>query len=312
VSESLNRIMERVTAQQSAGVVTVKERIIDRPRGAPRPDEEDREAAREIRAALGKKRGKRKAVPLYQRLWVQALGILVALAVVIGLLALALRPPGADRLHRQAQRLVETGDPDKQYEARQGPIVELLTRYPDDPRAEQVRQWADKVDVPECEEKLDKMFRSRKGLPILIKVEPETDMERLALRGVLAEDSGDLATSQDHWRKLRDECNEKSLSQRPWRLIADKHLHDLNEVETREKQLRSRIGPEGEFAPDFKPKSDSERLAAEALRNELLKKLPEAREGWVKVKEESKDKTGEQRLWALLAAKKTRELADKK
>src|SRR5262249_28966756 len=71
VSEALNRIVDKVTAQQSAAVETVKSRVVDRTSVTPRPDGEDREAARELRAALGKKRIKRKRKPFYRRIWFQ-------------------------------------------------------------------------------------------------------------------------------------------------------------------------------------------------------------------------------------------------
>jgi serine/threonine-protein kinase len=308
VGESLNRIMEKVTAQQSAAEETAKARLIDRPRGAPRPDEQDREAARSIRG--GKKRGKPKAVPWHSRVWVRALGILVALAGVGGLLALALRPPSADRLYAQARSLMESNDPDQQYEARLGPIVRFLEYYPDHAKASQVREWADQVDLAGREQRLSRLLRSHKGASP-IRTDPENAGEQLALDATLAEEAGDLTASQRTWQELNDQY-QKGAVQRSWGLMAERRLGDLKEAAAREERLlnRIRLDEKGEFANDYKPEDEMERQAAEAIRNEALQKFTTAREGWEKLRKAAQAKAGSQRPWGLLAARKVRELTE--
>jgi hypothetical protein len=268
------------------------------------------EAARELRAALGKKRGKRKGRPFYQRTWLRAAGILVGLAVVAVLAALALRPPSAEKLFQRAEKLMASSDPDDWTAARDGPIREYLRRYRDrdDDRTRQMIAWADKVDRRDCEQKLDKMFRTRRGLAILIKVEPEKPVEELALKAALDEDSGDLETAEKCWLGLKEKFAKEHHA---WGLVADHHLGELKEVAMREQQLRGQIDKEGNSYPDFKPRDDAERLAADALRNEVLKQVADARAGWEKLKKQT-ERQGDQRLWYLLAAYRLHKLDSEK
>jgi serine/threonine-protein kinase len=307
VAEALGRIVDRVTAQQSAGVEAVKERAIDRPRTAPRPDEDDREAARELRAALGKKRGKRKGLPFYRQIWFALAGVVLVLVLIAGVLVVAIRPPAAERLHRQAQKLMESKDPDDWIKARtrDGPIPRYLRYYGDrdDEMTRQVRAWADQVDVQQRERALANRLR--------LKLAAEGPAEPIARRAVELEEAGDLAGARERWQALQKHRNDADPEQRPWALVADKRLRELKEVEEREQRLLDLFDAEGKLLPGYKPASDLERLAVEAVQNELLKKLPAAREGWIELRQKC-EKQPEQRVWVLLAAKKLRELAEEK
>jgi serine/threonine-protein kinase len=312
VAESLNRIMEKVAAQQSAGVEAVKARVIDRPRGAPRPDEEDREAARQLRQALGKKRGKRRSRPFYRGTWLKAAGILVGLAIGVFMIYLALRPPTAEKLFQRAERLMASSDPDDWTAAREGPIRDYLRRFGerDDEMTRQVRTWADKVDIGERELKLDRMVRTRKGTLLVGKVEPQSGAEKLALEAALAEDAGDVADARKNWLELKEKAG-READQRIWGLVADKHLRELKEAALREQQLLGKIDKTGELPPDYKPATPQERLAADALCDEVRKDLPAARKGWEELKRQT-ERQSDQRSWYLLAAKRLREAVEKK
>src|SRR5262249_14876090 len=83
VAAALDRIQEKVEAQQSAGVDAVRSRAADRPREQARLDAEDKEAARSLLGKKRKKGRKKSSVPFHQRLWFKA-GLFSALLVGIG------------------------------------------------------------------------------------------------------------------------------------------------------------------------------------------------------------------------------------
>src|SRR5262249_18341323 len=97
VANTLGSIQEKVEAQQSAGVEAVRRRVMDRGPGQKRPDEEDKEAARILMTGRGRRR-KQVKKRFYQKVWLQAAGLLLALGVVGTLLYLVFRPPSADKL----------------------------------------------------------------------------------------------------------------------------------------------------------------------------------------------------------------------
>jgi hypothetical protein len=307
VGEALGRIVEKVQAQQSAGVEAVKARVVDRPRGTARPDEEDREAARELRAALGKKRGKRRGRPFYAQIWFQALGILGVLFLLVGGIYLGTRPPPADSLYRQAEKLMTSGNFDDRAQARSatGPIPRYLRHYGDQDTdmTRQVRAWADQVDAEQRERTLYNRLR--------LNLTADGEAESTARRAVELEQTGDLAGATERWQALQKYRADYSAEQRSWGLLAEKRLRELDQAARREQQLLNQIDLEGNFVPGFTPTDGPEKMAAEALRFEVLKKTAEARDLWVEMKTKY-DQQGPERIWALLAARKTRELAEAK
>jgi hypothetical protein len=155
--------------------------------------------------------------------------------------------------------------------------------------------------------------RSRTGIRApAIKIEPGSEVESAALEAALAEDAGELAAAQRLWYEVKEKDRpDKDTGQRPWGLLADRHLRELKEVEAREWELVQYIDRQGNLVPEFKPRSDAERQAAEALRSQLFKEPAAVRELWSKLKKQYEGQR-EYRVWVLLAAWKARELADKK
>src|SRR5262249_1359851 len=129
VANTLGSIQEKIEAQQSAGVEAVRRRLIDRTGRQKRPGEEDREAARVLITGKGRRRKQAKK-RFYQRVWFQAIGLLLALGVVGTLLYLVFRPPSADLLYQQAKKVMQSGTFEEQEKAdAAGPIAQYLHHY---------------------------------------------------------------------------------------------------------------------------------------------------------------------------------------
>ncbi|HLW66859.1 MAG TPA: serine/threonine-protein kinase, partial [Gemmataceae bacterium] len=104
VANALNEVLEKAAKGHSAGVDAVTARAGERRIQSNLADETDREAARTLRSVLQKKKIRKKALPVYRKLWfgaIAAIFFLCAFATVVGLL---LRPPSAADLYGQAER----------------------------------------------------------------------------------------------------------------------------------------------------------------------------------------------------------------
>src|SRR5262249_23595259 len=128
VAEALERIEEKVQAQQSAGADLVRSRAADRPRELAEMDDEDKAAARTL---LGRKKKKRKrsGVPFYYQIWFKAAvyaGLLVGIGFVFYLVFI--KRPSPEALYKAAAKMMAQDEWD---EAREGPIQDFLRYYPD-------------------------------------------------------------------------------------------------------------------------------------------------------------------------------------
>src|SRR5262249_41480638 len=145
VAQSLGRVMEKVTAHQSVGVDLVKSRGFERPRPSRPRDETDRQAARTLHHAIT--RQKDRPPRFYDRVSLRAILLLIPLAAIAGVIYGVVKPASADELYREAEKLMSTGDPDDQAKALESALPNFLARYPNDPRAPQVREWMEKSEL---------------------------------------------------------------------------------------------------------------------------------------------------------------------
>jgi eukaryotic-like serine/threonine-protein kinase len=220
VGRALSQVKEKVLAQQSAGVDAARTRNVDRPRGQAKLEDEDKDAARTL---LGRKKRKKKAVPIFQRRWFQGAILSLLLVGIVIVLARALRPPSPDELYAQASGIMEDSDPER-WEHAKKPIDEFLERYPDHEKARLVRSWATRIEAQEQEDSLRRRMHLRHNLGL--EFEPRSDAEGLAYQAVRYQDFGDLATARERWQELKKKT-EKDASEKAWRLVAERKLEEL-------------------------------------------------------------------------------------
>jgi serine/threonine-protein kinase len=231
VADALSRIKEKVEAQHSAGVDTLKGRPMER----KRIDEEDKEAAR---ALLGKKTKKKKAPPFYQKGWFKGVVYSVLLvAVVFVFYVLVLKKPSADTLYQRANKEANSDDLDKRIAALDGSIKDFLHYYPDEPRAATVRKWADDIWRDRVEYNL--LNRYRRNPPVSQGVDAEEQQGRDALK---FEDTGDLISAKDTWDKFARYKQSEEGEKRGYSLLAVERVKRLQEVAALEKSLEDLKG----------------------------------------------------------------------
>ncbi len=200
VANVLTSIQQKVEALHSAGVDAVSAGNDPRTR---RKDitAEDREAARVIK---GKRPRKKPVKPWYEQVWVRALGIGTVLAFTIGAIVLLLQPPSADQLFRKAERLMQSDNPEKHDQARDGPIREYLARYGqlDDDKTKQIRKWAEDYDANRFEKLIDRHLRYAREKTLRLAVEPKSQSEEIAFKAAEAEYDGDRPTAEKLWKEV--------------------------------------------------------------------------------------------------------------
>lgn len=295
VSQVLGSIQEKIEAQQSAGVDAAKARLIDRPRGQRNADEEDRDAARAL--ARGKaKAKKRKAKPWYEQAWPKALGIVLALGLIGGAIYLATRPPSAEKLYKQAEKLMASDSEDAHDKARNGPIKDYLRLYGtnSDEMTTKVQQWADDFDVARYEKLIARYIDREKKGKRMPAIESQTEAEALGFKAAAAEYDGHLDKAGDLWRQVLEQAGRRDMG-----LVAERHLALRKKVAEEKARLQEmfRQVRDSRIEPVL---GDQEQMAFTALRFEKLKDWVGARRAWGKLKAVTEDKSKE-RLWYLLA-----------
>jgi serine/threonine-protein kinase len=309
VAQALDRIQEKVETLQSAGVDAVRTRAVDRPRDRARLDEEDKEAARTL---LGKKRkGKRRrsSIPFHQTVWFKAVAYSALLAGLGFVLYLVFfKPPNPDSLFLKAKELMASNDPQDWDEAREGPIETYLKKYRDQEgaQADQVRAWADQVDLYNRERRL--MLWLRRGADL------DRKYEQTAAAAVEKENRGSLEEAWKDWEELLKYKDSRDAELHSYALLADKRRRGIQAVYDREAELGKEIARARKQLRPFEPKEGVEGQAALTVYYETFGDVWMARDRWKSLRQKDEpdikyEKDSKKRLWFLLAAKNERQLA---
>jgi serine/threonine-protein kinase len=219
VHQALERVVEKVSVQMSAGVDVARSRVMDRTPGAPKLDEKDKEAARTLLAG-GKKR-RRKKTHFYRKTWFTALACLAVVAGMAGLIYMVARPASADDVFKQLQALMVPDNP-ANYEKAHEPINEFYRRHRSDPRIAQVEEWNQKIIAFEMDAKLRAaMNRARNVLKRDFK--PENAFEDRAYWATRYDDFGDPIEAHSQFREL----SKQTPADDNWHYLAEDKLAKL-------------------------------------------------------------------------------------
>jgi predicted Ser/Thr protein kinase len=312
VAVALGSIKEKVEAQQSAGVDVVRRRLIDRTPGQKRVEEEDKDAARLLMTGKAKPKRKRGKKPIYQKVWFQAISIVLALGVVTTLLVLAFRGPSADKLYQQAKAVMESGDFEKQ-EAAIGPDgvitkCEKAFAKQDDERAREVHGWRVQIQMAENERLLVTHRQQVREDKALFKRRPNGATEEDAFNAVDAEEQGNRESALEHWQRLKQREGYSS-----WGLVADKRLAEWNAVDQIDTQLfpqkYERIHNFNE-APPLPDGPEHEAFLAWRAEHSEVGDLGKAKRLFKSLRDQLEKKPGMRERWYLFAAWQLRKLAE--
>jgi serine/threonine-protein kinase len=302
VNKVLGEVEEKFAAQRSAGVDAVSARRIDRiPNHA---DETDRDAARTLRAATLNKKLRKKAVPIGQRKWVQAIGLLTALAGVIGVIVWATKPPTSEQLYARTHAAIEAKDTDR--------ALDLIGRYlslygpSDEARSKELHDASEHLMAERRERQLHNRFYSR------LAQKPEDEGQRLTYDAIRMENEGKADAAAEVWRELEAKfakAEDSDVAVYGW--VGRKKLADLANRQARLDWLGGVLDQMHALVPP-EPLPELDRLekdSLEALRFERFDDKAAAREGWNAIAKQYLAEV-ESRPWAVLAAKKAKGLAN--
>jgi serine/threonine-protein kinase len=310
VAESLQRIKEKVEANQSAGEDAVKERRVDRhsERRNDRPSEEDKEAARAIKGKGKGKKKKKASTPFYQHGWFVGLGIALLLVAVGLTLYIVLQPPSPEALYQRTLTLMKSDNPEDWQKAYDGPIKEYLQMYSSrqGKETEQMRDWRARVDIYNSELLLVNYLRKKAKK---IDLPTQNDAEKAAFKATDAEKKGDMEEAEKLWSAIKKDYSEGSgYSQ--WGRLADWRLSQMQEATALEKSwqpLFDRIDRLGEEPSRMSPEEEAAFTAERFLR---FKDFWRARKRYEDLRDKLEDEVVQRphlRKFVLLAARKVYE-----
>jgi len=311
VAVALGSIKEKVEAQQSAGVEAVRRRLIDRAPGQKRIEEEDKDAARVLLTGKGKSKRKRGKKPIYEKVWFQAIGLVLTLGVVVTLLYLTFRGPSEDTLYQQAKAVMDSGDLDKQLAAIEpnGIISKYLRDYAkqNNERSREVRSWREQIQIAENERLLERHMQLERGNKP-IRIHPEGETQEDAFQAVEAEERGDRETASKRWQAVKDREVDSS-----WARVAEKHLAEWNAVDQIAKEfpkLYERIGKSDEEEPILTDERQREAFLAWRAENSEVGDRGVAKTLYKLLREKLEKEPGMRQRWYLYAAWRKRELEE--
>ncbi len=301
VGKMLEDIEQKVQSQQSVGAERANARRADASPADGDLDDEDRETAKTLRA--GKKKKKKKAVPLHQQTWLKATAIAaVLLAMVVGVY-LATRPPS---LEAMAASMDSAATPEGKLEV----ATTLLKTYGSSnaPQVEKAREEFRKQKARVVEEQLTKRFRNN------FKSSEGFDAEAYSntMLAMAAEKDGNLPRAAELWAAVRERvptpdvakmiADEDYARGAPLHWLADRRYRDItHELPELEKKLREQIDRERVIESNrVYAVGNPEGVAVRGLRFEQFGDRGKARAAW-KALETQTEKEPEQHVWYVFA-----------
>jgi eukaryotic-like serine/threonine-protein kinase len=277
VGQVLDEIMEKVAANVSAGADVAGSRNLD-----PRKlGDDDKKAARAIRAGSRKKKLKKRRRPIYNRGWFVALACFALLGTLGTIIYYgAFAPPSAESLLKKIDGAKE---PDKQLQFAAEYLKHYGTRDNDDTK--RVKALDRGLKVAERERVLLNRYKNER---LRAHGEDGDDPEAYAktMTALGLENEGDLVEARKTWASLVDkyatDINEARVL---WAWIAQKKLADLGAKEAALGDLAQQL--ERDFrAEDKDPKFDDALVKiVNAIRLEQLGDTALAFERWNQIAE---------------------------
>jgi serine/threonine-protein kinase len=300
VERVLGEIEEKALAQKSAGVEVATARRIDRP--GLLAEDSDREAARALRGAAGRRRTRRKSGAWHERVWVRAAALSTALVGLFAVLFFATRPPSADKLFADAQAAVADNDEQRAIDATQRYLDRV--RGSDSEQARQVREWNRRFWTQKYERQLYNRFTSK------LRLKAENEGQSLSDDALRQENDGDRDAAIQTWKRLK-EAYESAVAPQDaaYAWVADKKLADLQgRFEACENQLRASIDDlRNGRKTSFEPKNQLERDYLTALYLDAFGDVPAARDRWERIRDDALQRSLDDRPWGVYAAIRARQ-----
>lgn len=235
VYAALGRIKEKVETLRSAGVDAVRARMLGGDTTAPKLDETDKEISRTLLTGKGRGKKKRKIVPFFRKGWFVILALICVLGALGSVLYLVTRPPTAEALFAQAEKLMKSAEPDDHDAALDGPLKLYRRHYASQTGdlAKQMRAWTEQADMEQADRLLQNYLRK---LQKKITIEAQTKDEEKGFKAAHLEETGDLDAASQAWKELNDNADRSS-----WRLLAGQRLGQMEAIKNYDKRFQEQM-----------------------------------------------------------------------
>ncbi|MGI8981889.1 MAG: serine/threonine protein kinase [Pirellulaceae bacterium] len=158
-------------------------------------DEVRRLVGRKAAAAAGQEAA-RNETPLYERPWIIAAALSLALIGLLSVLAWSLWPMSPEQMIATADRLMASEDPTQRREAELAYLRPLVESYPGTQFASRAQEHLDIIDMQLAENRLKKLHKLGR--------EPNIEAARLYLEAAKFEEFGDRVTALDKYQSIVD------------------------------------------------------------------------------------------------------------
>jgi eukaryotic-like serine/threonine-protein kinase len=164
-------------------------------------------------------------------------GLVLALALVGGLIAYIIMPPGQEYLFQHAEKLMASTDMHDWRTARDEYLDPLDRRFPDNPHKKVTREWRDKVLVSEIEGR-SKMLQSEANTGFN---RPSGDIElrwvEYSTRVAAAQKRHDDGAALRAWEELAAAYRPEDSAERAWHLLAIRRRDEVKKAMTDRREL---------------------------------------------------------------------------
>ncbi|MEZ6138986.1 MAG: protein kinase [Zavarzinella sp.] len=298
VAEALDEVLEKAHSQQSISSDKANERGL-----SSKDSEEDRKAARLLKAGSRKKKLRKKKQPIYQKGWfviVAGLALLGGIGFIVYQGAIA--PPSEEVLLARVAKITDE-------EAKINAANDYLKYYgkenPD--KAAEMQQLIRDVKVGRKERILLNRF-GRENLRAKPSEGDDPEAYKKMMIGLAAEEEGDLGLARSTWQSLVDKHSKELLeSSSIWGWIAEKKLKDIATTEEQVKTWLKRLERLQLEDKDFAAESELEAMVLYPIRLEKLGDFTMAKQRWSTLRQSSEGDI-QTRPWVIYAAARLKEL----
>ncbi len=295
VHDALEKIEEKISAQQSVGADIANARAVDRVPINHQLDEKDREAGRLIQSGKRGKKRRKKNIPFYRKGWFSlVVAIVFFTGIIIGILTLF----APDRPEKMLQKIEMAKSAASKLRALENYIDHYGNR--EDSTTESVWvQYRREVAII-----LEKAMLNRYNHPAM-REKAEADYVQEAyeklMKALTEENDGNIDTARKIWMELdSDYSNNSDRKIARWGWLAHLRLESLVELTATETKLKKILIDA--YVDEVEPETSNsfEHSAVTALRFEDIGDTFAAVKKWESLAKEIGN-SAENRIWLLLA-----------
>jgi serine/threonine-protein kinase len=147
-------------------------------------------------------------------------GLVLALALIGGVIGYLLWPPSAGYIYRKAEVLMASPDPMEWLRARDEYLDRLDARFPKHPYKEQTEAWRDRIDLRDVERRAEVLEKTNLSGFSKPKTEAEDQYQTIYTEVVAAQKRKDDREAGRFWRLLEKQMDTGGRLNRGWMLLA--------------------------------------------------------------------------------------------